>query len=142
MMAPLPSCKHAKLDLNCPQCRSLQKKWYERLEKEGFQDIEYGRDNPTYTTHIPRPTLQEAEEAQVFFSRVLDIYHLWSVTGRSLRDCRLAELYAEQYEKTGTLRGIAAQLKKEGLRPSSKRMVQFTLNEIKLLIIHLSDDLK
>lgn len=58
------------MDRNSPQFKKLQKQWYEKLAKEGFEDIEQTDGNlKVWTSHIHRslqslanPTLREAKE--------------------------------------------------------------------------------
>ncbi len=98
----------------------------------GFDDIEYGMENPRFTAHVPDTTSPGAKEAQEYYERVWQVFHLWCRSGRSLRDCRVAELFAMQQGNIGTVRGIARQLKIQKLRPWSTKRVQKTLHEIHL----------
>lgn len=123
-------CKHTFFRKACPSCRELKKKWYSKLEAEGFVDIEYGLESPRFLTHTPDPTAPGAEEAKAYYERVWQVFHGWSSSGRSLRDCRIAELFANQLGTTGTVRGICRQLRNEGLSPWSSEAVQRTLKEI------------
>lgn len=123
-------CKHTILSRRCRACRELQKEWYAKLAAEGFQDIEYGLENPKFTVHTPDPNQPGAPQSRDFYEIVWRVYHAWRANGRSFRDCRVAELLAMQQKDTGTVRGIARTLKSEGLSPYSTRMVQATLKEI------------
>lgn len=115
------------------ELRILQEKYYRKLKKRGFKDIEYGRENqqrlyePVNVSKIN--ALQTA-----YYDAVWEIYHLWVEQGRCRRDCLIAELLAAQEDDTGTLRGIAAFLRRKKIRGASKRYVQITLNEINELI--------
>lgn len=123
-------CNHTVFRKACVSCRELKRKWYARLEEEGFADIEYGLENPRFIAHTPDPTAPGAQEAQSYYDRVWQIFHAWRASGRSLRDCRIAELHAAQSGNTGTVRGICRQLRSEGLSPWSSEFVQRTLREI------------
>lgn len=130
-MAPAtPRCKHTRLDPRCRSCRSLKRAWYQRLEREGFVDVEYGLEHARFTAHTPDPGSPGAEQAQAYYESIWQVFHQWSASGRSLRDRRVAELYAEQSGDTGTVRGISRLLKQEGLAPWSPGRVQITLKEI------------
>lgn len=128
-------CSHTRFTQECRSCRALREKWYEKLRGDGFVDIEYGRENPRFTTHEPDPCAPGAEASAEFYRRVWTVYHAWVAWGRTKRDCRVAELFAQQEGDTGTIRGIARVLKAEGLSPHSNVTVQATLREIRKAVL-------
>lgn len=109
---------------------ALQAKWYARLRETGFVDIEYGLENPRFTTHVPDPTAPGVAQSVDYYETAWKVHHSWRNIGRSVRDCRVAELLAMQQGDTGTVRGISRTLRAEGLAPWSTAKVQATLKEI------------
>lgn len=122
---------HKRITQGCKKCKAIQKKWYAKLKKAGFVDIEYGLDNPRFTVKTADPTSPDANEKQEYYNRVWAVFHTWQAAERSARDCRVAELYAAQSRKTGTVRGISKTLKAENLHPWSTSCVQATLKQIR-----------
>lgn len=125
------TCRHTRFNRACPACRALRRKWYRRLELEGFADIEYGRENPRFVSQSGKTIPGISPETTDFYDRVWEIYHVWSEEGRRARDCRVAELFAAQEGDTGTIRGIARVLRAENLPPWSDKKVQETLRELR-----------
>lgn len=115
------------------ELRILQEKFYRKIKRRGFKDIEYGREH--------QPRLYEPVNisridpiATAYYDAVWEIYHQWVEEKRCRRDTLIAELLASQDGETGTLRGIARILRQKKMRRASKQYVQFTLNEINELI--------
>lgn len=119
----------------------LQAYWYARLAAEGFLDIEYGRDTVALQSKNPRLRLKrllyQPVDAQAinafsfgYYELAWAVFYRWEASGRSRRDCLIAELLARQEGRTGTARGIAAEVRARGLSPWSRRMVDKTLAEI------------
>ena len=125
------TCNHNRFTRNCRSCAALRRQWYERLRREGFTDIEYGRENARFTAQKVDPGSPTAVQSTAFYDQVWEIYHTWVAHGRRARDCRVAELYATQDGDTGTVRGIARILRSECLAPWSTNKVQETLDEIR-----------
>lgn len=136
----LKTCRHSTLKADCASCRALQRKWYGKLKASGFVDIEYGLENPRFLTHVPDPTAPGSEQTQSYYEGVWQVFHAWTSSGRSHRDCRVAELYAGQVNGTGTVRGISRALVGENLRPSSVWSVKRTLKEITKAVQALHQD--
>jgi hypothetical protein len=133
-------CNHTTLDNRCDACNNLKKKYYDLLEATGFKDIEYGQET---AERLYQPVdLKKAADAELvkqamsYYDSVWEIYHEWSGSGRPYRDCKIAELLAQQNIKTGTYRGIEAELKRLNLKPNSKRMVEQTIAEINKRVRH------
>lgn len=130
-----PKCGHSILRPTCDSCKTLLDKWYQKLSDSDpdWRDIEYGLNCPQL---IYQPINVESinPETTAYYDKIWAVYHDWIKAGRSRRDCVVAELLAKQDGDTGTLRGIAAYLKSKKLKPSSYRMVQKTINEIKAQI--------
>jgi len=131
---PILKCGHTTLHLtSCPHCKSLQQKYYTKIAKDGFKDIESGLEHPQF---LYQPTDLEAIDpiTTSYYDSIWDVYHSWVKEGRSERDCLVAELLAKQEGRTGTVRGISAVLKGKKLKPYSWVKVQKTITEIKDLV--------
>lgn len=124
------ACSHTRFQSRCTSCQAVRKKWYSRLRRQGFVDIEYGLESPRFIAHTPDPSTERAQAALDHYEAAWQVVHAWEAQGRSARDCRIAELYAAQEGRTGTVRGISATLKRERLAPWGTESIQITLKLI------------
>lgn len=133
-------CGHRLFKRDCASCKALKEKWYGKLKSSGFVDIEYGHDNARFLAHVPDAAAPGSDQAQSYYERVWQVFHAWTSSGRSRRDCRVAELFAGQAADTGTVRGIARTLRAEGLSPRGFAEIIGTLREIDAAARAVSDE--
>lgn len=136
------SCGHAIFHNECECCRDLKKKWYQRIKRadRDWRDIEYGLESPrmlykTVESIDLTEDIEPEQATQSFYDFALEVYWSWVSSGRSKRECLIAELYGMQDGKSGTVRGIGLALKRKRLKPNSVREVHKVIQEIDQLIV-------